>query len=286
MQSRAANLWWLFRRAFAASYQDGCFGIAKGAAYSALLSFVPVLTAVATILVQLNAERVSVLIARFLFTAVPPGVEELVQYSFTVRGERPDSLLVAATLLSLWAASGLMATLMDGFNAAYRLPGGRPFLEQRLVAIVLVLIAAAPVASASVLLVLGDRAERWLLAGLGVIPAGEQLRGGILIAGALVRYTLSLGAIALAAAFLFYVGPNRRQQFKLVWPGAMLATALWLVATVAFAWYVRNIANYNVMYGSVGAVIALIVWMYVLSVIALISCEFNAERERMLNAIE
>jgi membrane protein len=286
MQSRLANLWWLFRRAFVASYEDGCFAIAKGAAYSALLSFVPVLTAVATILVQLNAERVSSLITRFLFNAVPPGAEELVQYSFTLRGEQPDSLLVAATLVSLWAAGGLMATLMDGFNAAYRLPSGRPFLRQRMVAILLVLIAATPVASASVLLVLGDRAERWVLSGLGVIPAGNQLRGGILIAGAFVRYALALGAIALATAFLFYVGPNRRQQFKMVWPGALLATGLWLVATVFFAWYVRNIANYNVMYGSVGAVVALIVWMYVLSVIALIGCEFNAERERMLIAIQ
>ncbi|MCZ2147753.1 MAG: YihY/virulence factor BrkB family protein [Bryobacterales bacterium] len=279
---RAARWWWLMQRAFVASYEDGCFGIAKGAAYSALLSFIPVLTALATILVQVNAQKVSSMISQFLFIAVPPGSEDLVQYSFTIRGERPVHLLVLATLLSIWAASGLMATLMEGFQAAYRLPSGRPFLRQRLVAILLVFIAAAPVIAGSSLLVLGDRVEKWFLAALGVLPAGAQLRGWVLVAGIASRYVVALGAISVATAGMFYFGPNRRQQWRFVLPGALLSTALWLAVTILFAWYVRNIANYNVMYGSVGAVIALLVWMYVLAVVALLGCEYNAERERHL----
>jgi membrane protein len=65
-----------------------------------------------------------------------------------------------------------------------------------------------------------------------------------------------------------------------VWPGAILATVLWMLATSGFAWYVRNIAKYNAMYGSIGAGIALLVWLYLISAIALIGCEFNAEYER------
>src|SRR5215510_12280633 len=121
--------WWLLKRACVACYEDGCLGVAKGAAYSALLSFIPVLTALATILVQINAERVSQIISQFLFVVVPPGTEDLVEYSFTIRGERPAHLLILATIVSLWAASGVMVTLMDGFQAAYRLPTGRPFLK-------------------------------------------------------------------------------------------------------------------------------------------------------------
>ena len=80
------------------------------------------------------------------------------------------------------------------------------------------------------------------------------------------------------------IGPNRPNKLRYVWPGALMATTLWWGATAVFAWYVRNIANYNVLYGSIGAVVALLVWMYLLSVIALICCEYNAERERMLAA--
>ncbi|HUQ93602.1 MAG TPA: YihY/virulence factor BrkB family protein [Bryobacteraceae bacterium] len=275
-----ARFWWLLKRSLIACHEDGCFGVAKGAAYSAILSFIPILTALAAILVQVNAQRVSQIISQFLFIAVPPGTEDLVQYSFTIRGERPIHLLVLATILSVWAASGVMATMMEGFQAVYHLPGGRPFVKQRVVAILLVFMAAAPVILGSSLLVLGDRVEKGVLQELGVIPAGEQLRGWVVLVGIAARYLTSFSAIALAVAGLYYFGPNRRQRWSGVWPGALLATFLWLFATVLFAWYVRNIANYNVMYGSVGAVMAMLVWMYVLSVVGLIGCEFNAELER------
>jgi membrane protein len=83
---------------------------------------------------------------------------------------------------------------------------------------------------------------------------------------------------------LYHYGPNRPRRFRSVWPGAFLATILWLAATTGFAWYVGNIANYNVLYGSIGAVIALMVWLYVLALIALLGCEFNAERDRFFAA--
>jgi membrane protein len=65
-----------------------------------------------------------------------------------------------------------------------------------------------------------------------------------------------------------------------MWRGAILATVLWFFATLGFAWYVRNMAGYNVIYGSISTGIALLVWMYLVALIALIGCEFNAEYER------
>lgn len=272
----------LLGRSLAAFYQHGGMGTAKAAAYSGLLSFIPILTALATLLVQINAQKVSERIAEYVFVAVPPGAQEFVEYSFTARGERPALLLVAATLLSLWAASGLMTTLMDGFQAAYRLPSSRTLLRQRSTAVLLVFIAAAPVVLGSAFIVLGNRVERWVLVALGLVPGFDPIRGGVLLAGSAMRHLIAIGSILLAAAGLYYFGPDRPQRWRFVWPGAVLATALWLAATIGFAWYVRNIATYNVMYGGLGAVIALMVWMYVLSVVALIGCEFNAERERAL----
>ena len=84
----------------------------------------------------------------------------------------------------------------------------------------------------------------------------------------------------MVTSLLYYFGPYRRQRWHFVWPGAVLATILWLLATSGFGWYVTHIAHYNVLYGSVGAALALLVWMYVMAVIALIGCEFNAEYER------
>jgi membrane protein len=97
----------------------------------------------------------------------------------------------------------------------------------------------------------------------------------------MLRYLASLSAIILGAMIMYYFGPKRRQAWRQVWPGAVLATALWLAATSVFAWYVRHLANYNVMYGGIATVVLLLVWMYVLSIIAFVGCEFNAQLERI-----
>jgi membrane protein len=95
------------------------------------------------------------------------------------------------------------------------------------------------------------------------------------------RYAVAFGAAVAVTMLLYYFGPYRRQRWTAVWRGAVLATGLWMAATAGFGWYVRHLANYNVLYGSVGTSIALLVWMYLMSLIALLGCEFNAEYERV-----
>ncbi len=277
----AARFWGMLRNALLAAYEDNCFGIAKGAAYSALLSFFPVLTSLAAILARTKAEDVARIISRFLFEAVPPGSEDLVRYVFSVKGQRPVSLLVGATAVSLWAASGAMTSLMEGFQAAYRLPTGRPFVKQRSMAIALVFVAALPLLAASALVLFGARYERNFLQGFGMTPEGVDLRPWVLLFGRLLRFGAAFVTIAGVNVLVYFLGPNRPMRIRLVWPGALLATVLWFVATLGFAFYVRNIANYNVLYGGLGALIALLTWMYLLSAISLVGCEFNAERERI-----
>lgn len=271
------QFWSLLRRTLVAAYEDNCFGIAKGAAYSALTSFFPMITSLTAILVQANAESVSRVLSEFLFEVVPPGSEDIVQFEFTVRGQRPIWLLAVAAVFSIWAASGAMMSLMEGFQAAYRLPSGRPFLKQRGMAALLVLIVAIPAVAASLLILFGSRAQTMFIEWVG----GPDLRGRVALASTLLRYSIALITIVFVAGLLYFFGPNRPMKFSAVWPGAMIATLLWLLATSGFAWYVRNIANYNFLYGSIGAVIALLIWMYLLAVIALYGCEFNAERERV-----
>jgi len=275
----------ILRRAFVNSFLDGCWGIAKGAAYSGLLSLFPVLSSIAAILVQANADSVSEYLAGFIFEAVPPGTAELIERQFRERGAQPIGLIVVAVLLSAWAASSLMMTLMEGFRAAYRLPGGRGIVQDRIVAFTLVFISAMPAIAASVLLVFGDKLEHALVEAVSGFDADGNVAAGVLLARKIARLFVSLGAIVLTTGLLYYVAPNRPQEWKHVWPGAFVATGLWLTVTAVFAWYVRNLANYNVMYGSIGGVIALIVWMYLLAAIALFGCEYNAERERVIKRV-
>ena len=263
-----------------ATFDDGCLGFAKGAAYSALLSFFPILASAAAILVQIRAEFVSRMIEEALSEIVPPDSVDLVVEQFRVTGSRPLALLIGAGLISVWAASGVIKSLMEGFQAAYRVPRNRGLLRQNAVAIALVLLSAAPLVCATLLVVFGSQAERAVLNWLKVDPVLNPLAPTWQWLSRMARYAVALVTTVVVTAVLYYFGPYRRQRWRYVWPGATLATVLWLVATSGFAWYVRHIGHYNVMYGSVGAGIALLVWMYLISVIALAGCEFNAEYER------
>jgi membrane protein len=281
-----AHTWWLLRRAFVAAYEDNCFSIAKGAAYSSLLSLFPVLTTITAILLEINAEPVVHVIARFVQQIVPPGTEDLVLSRLRERGAKPISLPVIAILVSLWAGSGGMVTLMEGFQAAYRIPSGRPFLKQRAMAVFLLLIAAFPAVGASALILFGNRIELSFVHWIGV----AELSAPVELAWKIGRYVVAFGTTTLVTGLLYYFGPNHRPEperirqsagsrFRRVWPGALLATILWLLATAGFAAYVAHM-HYNAFYGSLGTVIVLLIWLYLISCIALLGCEFNAERER------
>jgi membrane protein len=270
------NFVWLLRRSLVATFDDGCLSTAKGAAYSALLSFFPVLTSAATILVQTRAEFVARTIEDALSEIVPPDSEPLVVQQFRIAGTRHNSLLIVAGVISLWAASGVIKSLIEGFHAAYRVPRNRNFFHSSAVAMALVLGVAIPVLCASLLVVFGGQAERAVLNWIKVDPQSSVWQWFT----RLVRYSIAFATTVLVTAGLYYFGPYRRQRWRYVLPGAVVATLLWLVATSVFAWYARNIANYNVMYGSVGAGIAILVWMYLMAIISLIGCEFNAEYER------
>ena len=270
----------LLRRALVASYRDNILLYAKSASYSGLLSFIPLMGTMAALLFQANAMAVSRILAQLVGDVVPPGTETLISSQFAAYGERPAYLLVSAGVISLWSASSVLASLMEGFDACYRIPIQRSFWQQRGVALMLVLIAGIPVVLASTLIVFGEQAANLLIART-VGPGGGTVSAGVQIALTAGRNIVGFATSILVTTFLFYFGPNKHVRWRDAFPGAMVATVLWYLTVIVFAWYVRNIANYNVAYGSLGAGIALLVWMFAISVIALYGCEFNSEIERV-----
>lgn len=287
-----ARLYWLLRRAFIAAYEDDCFAIAKGAAYSFLVALFPILTILTSILVHARAADIVHVLSTFLMQVVPPGTEVLLSSRLLEHAGRPIPLSIIAILVSLWAGSGAMLSLMEGFQAAYRIPSARPFIQNRAMAIFLVFIAAIPAVVASAIIIYGNSGETAFVQWMGSSPESDAIGAPVRLAWLVVRYAVAFATTTFVTGLLYYFGPNHRpilkrrdgttaSRFLHVWPGALVATTLWLIATAAFAAYVRHIANYQLFYGSLGAVIVLLFWLYLIALIALIGCEFNAERERM-----
>lgn len=283
----AARTFWLLKRAFIAAYEDNCFSIAKGAAYSFLLSLFPVLTTLTSALILANARSVVRVIATFVQQFAPPGAEDILLARLREEVHKPIQFSLFAVGLCLWAGSGAMISLMEGFQAAYRIPSGRPFLKQRAMAMFLVIVSALPAVGASSLIIFGNRGEAAFIQWIGI----SEISGPVEIAWRVAQYALAFCTTTFVTGLLYYFGPNYRPEpaycdklfgprFLRVWPGAFVATVLWMLATAGFALYVGH-ANYNFFYGSVGTVIVLLIWLYLIACIALIGCEFNAERERI-----
>ncbi len=197
-----ARFWWLLRRACVIVYEENCLSVSKGAAYSGLLALFPTLTALAAVLVQIQARPVLDIISVFLAKTLPPGTEQIVLTQFAVGGERPTALLVVAVVLALYAASGFMISLIEGFNNVYRVPAGRPWLRNRGVAAVLVFCAALPAIGASALILFGTRTEENLLRWLNGIDSGVPLGEWLLAAAQLARVATAFGAIVLVTGLL------------------------------------------------------------------------------------
>ena len=268
-----------------AAFENRAFSIAKAAAYSALLSFFPVLTSAAAILVQTKADFVSTTIAEFLFEVVPPGAEELVRYQFAVRGKRPVALLIVAAALAIWAASGMVGSLIQGFQSAYRIVRAGPSSGTSRSRCCWWCCRASLCSPACALILFGGYIDRFVMRFLSIDPILSPVAHLLALDHrAQAGYAVAFAALVAVTMLLYYYGPFRRQRWAGVWRGAMLATALWFLATDGFGWYVRHLANYNVLYGSVATSIALLVWMYLMSLIALLGCEFNAEYERQTAA--
>ncbi len=242
--------------------------LAAGVAFFTLMALAPALAAVVSIygLVTTPAEA-SEQIADFT-TALPAQARPLVADQLkTVAAGKPSGLglaLVVSVLLSLWTASAGMKQLIEAVNVAYDESETRKFFRLRGLALLLTL-------GMIVLFVV-------VLGLLAVVPA--VLSGAGQTVANILRWPLLAALMAGALAVLYRFAPDRDQpKFRWVTWGAGIATLLWVIGSVLFTIYVSNFGKYNETYGSLGAVVVLLLWLYLSAFIVLLGAEINAEME-------
>ncbi|MBD0330034.1 MAG: YihY/virulence factor BrkB family protein [Thermoleophilia bacterium] len=184
------------------------------------------------------------------------------------------ALLGVGLLGALWSASGYIGAFTRAMNVIYEVREGRPFWKLRplqtvVTAVMVLLLAIVAVA----IVVTGPLAD----AVGGAIGLGD----GLVTAWNYGKWPVLVAIVALMIALLYYVTPNVRQpRFRLVTPGAVVAVVVWLLASGAFALYVANFGSYNKTYGSLGAVVVFLVWLWLSNAAILLGAELDAERER------
>jgi len=265
----------LFRLAFWRAFEHDAFGVAKGAAYSSILTMFPALMLTAAILASFSQTTTIQQIAALVATILPPGSSATTEAYFKTATDQPVQVLVAASLITLWTASGVMISWMEGFRNAYRFPKVWGVVKERLIAFGLVIMAGIPLTFATVLVAFGSQIEA-RMAGRITQELGHEIEPYILILWTVIRWLIAGLTGVSVMSLIYHHAVPRTQRWHSVLPGSALATALWFPATAVFGAYVRHFAQYSLFYGSLATAIVLLVWMYIISVIVLVGAEFNA----------
>ncbi len=177
-------------------------------------------------------------------------------------------------LIALWAASSGMVALMNALNDAYEIREGRSWWKRRLVALGLTLALLSLIIAARLLVVYGRHGARVIAAALG-------LRGAFSAAWQFLEWPLAVAFVLLVFNLLYLCAPNlRHRRWRWLMPGTVAAVALWLLASYGFNVYLSYFGSYNVVYGSLGAVVVLLLWFCLTGIAILVGAQVNSEIER------
>jgi len=260
--------------------------MAKAAAYSAILSIFPAVLVATTVFAAMPAGGEMRGDVRTAFQQVlPPETMHLVLSYLLYNHARSARIVGGSIFVTIYAAMGMLLSLMEGFRRAYRVPHGQwGFWKERVVALALVPGAMIPMAAATLFLAFGHTIERWMIENSNL-----ELHLYLILVWRLIRWMIALAASIVSLALVYhYAVPRQKLQthsgrFHVVrgrWretlPGATIATATWFIATLIYGWYLTRFSDYSIVYGSLGAGIATLVWLYMVSLTVLIGAEFNA----------
>ncbi len=270
LRSQAVRFFQLWGLSFWRAFQHDAFATAKASAYSSILTFFPTLLVVGSVLAASRRTAAYLReVSYALGSILPAGSATVVDY--LKQTNRPVGLMITTSLLTLWTASGIMISWMDGFRRCYELPKKWGLVQERLISLSLVVLAGIPMTFATVLVAFGSRIETRVL-----FLIGHEFDVYIVLMWTAMRWLIATLTSIAVLALIYHNAVPRTQPWHSVLPGATLATGMWFGATTAFGWYVQRYANYSVLYGSLGVTIALLGWMYLISVVVLVGAELNA----------
>jgi membrane protein len=275
-QLKGKGLFAALKRTFKQFSQDNISDWAAALTYYGVLSIFPGVLVLVSLLGMLGSNGQKTV--QDAVTELAPN-EQMQKLVDTVLGQvaDPGTAGLAAIIgiaAAFWSASGYTAAFMRASNAIYDVPEGRPIWKTLPIRVgVTAVVGVMMVAAAAIVIFTGDLAE--------VVGDKIGLGSAAVLTWNIAKWPVLLILVSLMFAILYWASPNAKTGgFRWVSPGGIFAVLLWLLASVAFAVYLANFANYNKTYGTLGGVIAFLVWMWISNIAILLGAELDAELER------
>ncbi len=267
------------RRTFKRAQRDRVSMMAGSVAYQGFLSLFPLVIALLgiTSILRLGDSQMSHLV-KGIGQALPHGASDVLAGAVKAAQHRTTGALTAtivAIVVAIWSASSGMAVLQTGLDIAYAVPENPKFVAKRIRALAMLFVMLVLGGLASVLVVFAK-------------PLGHGLEAHVPLGGTafsvlwtIVRWVVALGLMVLLFSFLYRAGPNRRTPgWRWLSVGGVVATAVWLLASLGLSFYDSQFGSYGKTYGAFAGVAVLLLWMYLTAAAVLLGGQLNAELER------
>jgi membrane protein len=263
----------LLRRAWKDSLADDIAGLAAQLSYYFFLALFPALLFLLSLASFFSLSSLTDDVGRALGPFVSPQILELMQDQMRrIANDENGGLLTIGAAGAFWSSSAALVSIVGALNRAYDIEEGRPWWKVRLISLGLTLGVAAFVICAVALVLVGPALADKLGAAAGL---GQTF----VWVWTILHWPVAFALTATAIGLIYYFAPDADQDWEWITPGAILATVLWLVASIVLKIYIANFTHYSDAYGSIGGVIVLLLWFYVSGLAILAGAELNAEIE-------
>jgi membrane protein len=264
----------LAKRTLKDSLQDDAGGIAAQLAYYFFLALFPALLFLVALASFFPLYSFTDELMRLLAPIAPAAVVDLLKDQLTSLSNSGDGgLLSIGLVMALWSSSAAMVSVIDAMNRAYDIEDARPWWKRRITAIGLTIGLALFILSSFALIVAGPWLADFLGRQFGLAPA-------FAITWKILQWPVVFLLATTGFGLVYYLAPDAEQEWVWITPGALTATLLWLIASLAFRYYVINFGNYEEAYGTLGAIILTLLWFYITGLAMVIGAELNAEIHR------
>lgn len=264
----------LFKRAVADFLRDDMPTYAAALAYHLFLALFPFLLFLLALLSFFDITSLfDAMLAQARQALPAEAMEQVEGVVGEISAERRGGLLSLGILGSIWIASTGMRAVMTGLNQAYNVEEDRPFLQRYGISLLYTLSFTVLVVVATAMMVIGPQLAAWAADHLGLETIVVEVWQWL-------RFPVALLFAMAAVSLVYYFAPNVEQRFHFATAGSVFAVVLWAITSVGFQFYVANFGRYSVTYGSIGAIIVLLLYIFLSGMILLFGGELNAELER------
>jgi membrane protein len=273
---KAASWWSVLKRTVTEFKDDNLTDWAAALTYYGVLAIFPALIVLVSVLGLIGESATQPLIDNLGKVAPGPAKEIFTSAIENLQGSKGAAgiFFIVGLAGALWAASGYVAAFMRASNSIYDIEEGRPIWKTLPTRVVLTVVLLALLAISAIAVTLTGGLAKQVGGVIGLSDTAITVWN-------IAKWPVLLLVVSFMFALLYWAAPNvKHPKFRWVSPGGVLAVIGWVIASLAFAFYVANFGSYNKTYGALAGPIVFLVWLWISNIMVLLGAEFNAELER------